>query len=135
MKQAINNDENVHVKSFSGATVMCVNSYVCPTMKKNAKTIILQCGTNDLKSSRAACNIAKDIIDLAETLETGNNSVIVSGLVPRDDLLNGKATEVNKVLKRLCQSKNLELIDNSNIDPSIHLTAADFISMTMEPHF
>ena len=121
MKQAINNDQNVYVKSFSGATVDCMNSYVCPTIKKNPKTIILHCGTNDLSSPQAACNIAQDIIDLAKTLETGNNTVIVSGLVPRGDFLNGKATEVNKVLKQLCQSKNLKFIDNSNIDPSIHL--------------
>ena len=121
MKQAINNDQNVYVKSFSGATVDCMNSYVCPTIKKNPKTIILHCGTNDLNSPQAACNIAQDIIDVAKTLETGNNTVIVSGLVPRGDFLNGKATEVNKVLKQLCQSKNLKFIDNSNIDPSFHL--------------
>ena len=121
MKQANNNDKNVYVKSFSGATVDCMNSYVCPTIKKNPKTIILHCGTNDLKSPQGACNIAQDIIDLAEALETGNNSVMVSGLVPRGDFLNGKATEVNKVLKQLCQSKNLKFIDNSNINPSIHL--------------
>ena len=85
------------------------------------RILILHCGTNDLSSPQAACNIAQDIIDLAKTLETGNNTVIVSGLVPRGDFLNGKATEVNKVLKQLCQSKNLKFIDNSNIDPSIHL--------------
>ena len=87
----------------------------------NPKTIILHCGTNDLSSPQAACNIAQDILDLAKTLETGNNTVIVSGLVPRVDFLNGKAIEVNKVLKQFCQSKNLKFIDNSNIDQSIHL--------------
>ena len=121
MKQAINNDQNVYVKSFSGATVDCMNSYVCPTIKRNPKTIILHCGTNDLSSPQAACNITQDIIDLAKTLETGNNAVIVPGLVPRGDFLNGKVTEVNKVLKQLCQSKNLKFIDNSNIDSSIYL--------------
>lgn len=121
MKQAINNDKNVYVKSFSGATVDCMNRYVCPTIKKNPKTIILHCGANDLNSPQAASNIAQDIVDLAKTLKTGKNSVIVSGLVPWGDFLNGKATEVNKILKQLCQSKNLKFIDNSNIDPSIHL--------------
>eukprot|EP00795_Rhopilema_esculentum_P009687 gene9687-biopygen2077 len=93
MKQAIKNDRNVYVKSFSGATVDCMNSYVCPTIKKNPKTIILHCGTNDLRRSQPACNIARDIFELARTLETRSNSVLISGLVPRGDSLNGKATE------------------------------------------
>ena len=63
MKQAIKNDKNVYVKSLSGATVDCTNSHVCVTMKKKTKTSILQCGTNDLNSPRAACNIAKDRFD------------------------------------------------------------------------
>ena len=124
MKQAIKNDRNVYVKSFSGATVDCMHSYVCPTIKKNLKTIILHCGTNDLRRSQNACNIARDIFELAGTLETGSNSVMISGLVPRGDSLNGKATEVNKLLKQICISKNLKFIDNSNIDPSIHLNCS-----------
>ena len=107
MQQAINNNKNVYVKSFSGATVDCIISHVCPTIKRNPKTTIIHCGTNDLNIPQAASNIAQEKVDLAETLKTGNNSAIVSGLVPRGDFLNGKATEVNRMLKQLCQSKNL----------------------------
>ena len=74
MEQAINNDQIVHVESFSEATVNYRNSYVCPTIKKNPKTIILHCGTNDslwYEGSKPASNIAPDIIELARTLETG----------------------------------------------------------------
>ena len=76
-----------------------------PNDKKESQDNQSICGTNDLNSPQVACNIAQDIIDLAKTLETGNNSVIVSGLVPRGDFLNCKATEVNKVLKQLCQRR------------------------------
>ena len=124
MKQALNNDKIVYVTSFSGATVDCINSSVCQTMKKNPKTIIFHCGTSELNSSRAACNITKDIIDLAETLEkdnnsviVSNNSVIVSGLMPRGDLLNDKATKVNKVLKH-----SGEILRTQALVPQAHIS-------------
>ena len=82
MKQAIKNDRNVYVTSFSGATVDCMDSYIYPTIKKNPKTIILHCGTNNLRRSQPACNITRDIFELAGTLETGSNSAMISGLVP-----------------------------------------------------
>ena len=116
-----NTDEKIVVKSFSGATVDCMNSHVCPTIKRNPGRIILHCGTNDLRSKVTPKDIAEEIIDLGNSMKTNENSVIISALVPRGDQWHNKAMEVNKFLKQLCVSQDFYFIDNSNIEAEYHL--------------
>ena len=44
------------------------------------------------------------------------NNILVSGIVPRRDKLNTKATQINIHLKNE-HKRNICFIDNSNIDP------------------
>ena len=62
MKEAVRHRENVFVRSFPGANIDAMNSYVCPTMKKSPSRIILHCGTNDLNTNQSPWTIAEDII-------------------------------------------------------------------------
>ena len=79
------------------------------------KSIILHCGTNDLRSQASAENIAEEIIELAKAMKTEVNTVFVSGLVARGDRWNAKVCEVNRFLTRRSQEEDLQFIDNSNI--------------------
>ena len=90
-----NTDERIFVKSFSGAMVDCMNSHVCPTIKRDPGKVILHCGTNDLRSKATPKDIAEEIVDLGNSMKTNVNKVMISGLVPRGDLLHNKAMEVN----------------------------------------
>ena len=107
----------VYVKSFSGATTEHMKSHAIPTKSFNNDLIILHCGTNDLRSSKSARDIAKEIHDLASDLKTETNDVIVSGIVPRNDkeYLDTKGRDVNMFLKSLCVETNFYFIDNSNV--------------------
>ena len=116
-----NTDERIFVKSFSGATVDCMNSHVCPTIKWDPGKVILHCGTNDLRSKATPKDIAEEIVDLGKSLKTNVNKVMISGLVPRGDLLHNKAMEVNIFLKQLCISQDFYYIDNTNIQAEYHL--------------
>ena len=49
-------------------------------------------------SEKTVSQIARSIAELAMTVKDNDNSVIVSGIVPRNDNLNNKATEVNNRL-------------------------------------
>ena len=111
----------IFVKSFSGATVDCMNSHVCPTIKWDPGRIILHCGTNDLRSKATPKEIAEEITDLGNSMKTNENKVIISGLVPRGDQWHNKAMEVNKFLKQLCVSQDFYFIDNTNIQAEHHL--------------
>ena len=60
--------------------------HVQPTIRDDKPDhVILHTGTNDLRSVKTASQIARSITELAMSLKDNNNSVIVSGMVPRHD--------------------------------------------------
>ena len=69
-----------------------MHDHVKPSVQDfNPDHIILYCGTNDLSSERTASQIARSIIELALTLKSQDNKILVSLIVPRNDNLNNKA--------------------------------------------
>ena len=61
-------------------------------------------------------------IDLATSLKNDDNTVTVSGIVPRLDDLNNKANEVNRRLVIMCKERNISFLSHDeSIDPSKHL--------------
>ena len=49
------------------------------------------------------------------TCKTDNHSIFISGIVPRSDKFNEKASKVNSILRHLCNVRNICLIDNKHI--------------------
>ena len=78
-------------------------------------TILLHHGTNDLRSEEPAEKIASNIINVVFSAKN-KDTVYVSGLIVRNDK-HRMGKEVNVVLKKKCNNKNLSLIDNRNINP------------------
>ena len=78
-------------------------------------------GTNDIRSQATPENIAKEIMELAVSLSTKENTVFVSGIVPRGDNWNNKVNEMNKHLQSARSSRNMPFIYNSNISTEYHL--------------
>ena len=61
-----------------------MQDHVKPTIQDiNPQQIILHVGTNDLKTERAASQIAKSIIDLSISLKQNGNMIAVFGILPR----------------------------------------------------
>ena len=88
----------VKVRPFSSAKVRCMHDHVKPSVRDfNPDHIILHCGTNDLSSERTASQIARSIIELALTLKSQDNKILISLIVPRNDNLNNKANEIKVV--------------------------------------
>ena len=118
----------VKVRSFPGAKISCMVDHVKPTIREDTPdNIILHAGTNDLRSEKTSSQIAKAIIELAMSLKTDENSVIVSSIVPRFDNLNNKANEVNNRLVHICRERDIPFISHTeSIDPSKHLNESKF---------
>jgi lysophospholipase L1-like esterase len=110
----------VILKSFSGATTKCMESHVIPTKALKPDVIILHCGTNDLRKTSTDI-ISKNIVNLAISLKTDTNSILVSGLTSRKDQFNDKVNELNMLLLQQTSDRNIGFIDNSNIDENHHL--------------
>ena len=113
----------VKVRSFSGAKISCMRDHVKPTLRDiNPDHIILHAGTNDFRTENTASQIAKATIDLATSLKNDDNTVTVSGIVPRLDDLDNKANEVNRRLVLMCKERNISFLSHDeSIDPSKHL--------------
>ena len=96
--------------------------HVKPTIRDyKPDHVILHTGTNDFRSAKTASQIARSITELATSLKDNDNSVIVSGIVPRNDNLNNKATEVNNRLLLMRKERKIPFIThNENIDSSKH---------------
>ena len=98
----------VTVRSFSGVKISCMTEHVKPTLQDiNPDHIVLQAGTNDLRTENIASHIAKATIELATYLKNDGNTVTVSGIAPRLDELNYKANEVNRRLVLMCKERNI----------------------------
>ena len=124
VSQALGNREKVFVKSFSGAKINHMKSYVIPTKEFDNELLILHCGTNDLRSGKKAHDIAKEIFDLAIDKKNKKNDVMVSAIIPRRDFLNEKGMEVNSCLKNLCSNHNIHFIDHANVKSKYHLNGS-----------
>ena len=92
---------------------------------KSLDVIVLHCGTNDLRKSQSVESIASNVIELVLSLKSNSNSVIVSGLTPRNDQFREKAMDLNEILKSETSSRNIGFVDHSNIDGRYHLNRSN----------
>ena len=108
-------------------------NHVKPTLRDvNPNHIVLNAGTNDLRTENATSQIAKATIDLATPLKNDDNNVTVSALVPRLDDLNNKANEVNRRLVLMYKEKNISFLSHDErIDPSKHLNESKLLLTVM----
>ena len=82
----------IKVRLFIGAKASCKYDHVKPTIQEfNPHHIILHVGTNELKSFKRVSQISKSVIDLALSLKSETNTVMISQIAPRKDNLNNKA--------------------------------------------
>ena len=126
MKKALPSGDKLFIKTFPGATTSDMDDYVKPTLKYKPNMIILNTGTNDLRSNKTAEEISDEIINLGLKVKTKETEVCISGIVSRndDERLNEKGSKVNNLLNVKCARHDLAFLDNSNILPRKHLNAS-----------
>ena len=73
--------ENVIVKS--GAKLDCMSHYTIPTFKSNPDRIIIHCGTNNLKINETPETIAEKTIELAKSVKSTTNVVVIEHRPPQ----------------------------------------------------
>ena len=118
-------DTKVVVRSFAGAKTRQMMHYAKPAEEDNPSLYILHIGTNDLKENKSAVEIADEITSLARSLKKDNNEVKVSGICPRGDNLNDKASGVNKILEQRCKHYQLGFINHKQMDAKYHTNGSN----------
>ena len=89
-KKLRNKNDRLYVHSFSGATTKQMEHYSKPSMDSNPEFIILHTGTNSLRGERTPEDLAEEIIDLATSLKSDENEIVISEIIARRDQLNEK---------------------------------------------
>ena len=114
--------EKVFVKSFSGATTDDMSFHAVPSKKTQPDRVVLHTGANDFREEKEDAKIAQNIYALARMLKTEDNTVFVSGIISRkDEFINERTANVNRILEELCKKNKFPFIDNSNINIRTHL--------------
>ena len=101
MAKKIQSNCKIYVKTFSGATVSCMEDSTKPSLRNPPDHFILHVGTNVLSSEK---------IWYVEIPDVSVSTII---LRTDDKKLNEKGMEVNLRLKELSKEKNISLIDSS----------------------
>ena len=89
------------------------------TLKSKPESIVIYCGTIDLKNSTPQSN-AGNISSLANSSQQENNTLLVSSIVTRKDDPDKKGKEVNIILEKRCNEMNLAFISHGNIRTRYH---------------
>ena len=110
----------VIVKHSSCAQRKNMKSHVLPTVGEKPNNIALHTETNDLKIMNTHEDVDMRTLDLAVTYKMDANKVLVSGIVPRSDRLEEKASNVNKFLKNECSVRNICFIHGKRMSPRFH---------------
>ena len=106
VKNGLHNMEKVYVKHFPGATSRHMKSYAIPSKDFDNDLTIIHCGTNDLRSEKKAdWNSCRNNRSLRKTWELTQMKLMLSGIIPRRDKLNGKGKLVNDCLQNLMCGK------------------------------
>ena len=114
--------KKVKIRSHPSGEISCLNDHIQPILRgHDTEHVVLHIGTNDLRYEKIPVQICHEIIDLAIKVRDKNIKVSISGIVQRNDGLNEKVLLVNDVLKKICESVDIEYINNVNIRPDVHL--------------
>ena len=97
--------QNIIVKSFPGAELDCIYHYAIPTVKSNPDRIIMHCGTSNLKMDESPEAIAEKTMEVAKSVKSTTNEVVISSIIPRRDKLADKGSKVNGIVSKISIKK------------------------------
>ena len=109
----------VKIKPYGGSTSRDFIHHVKPTIRKKPSKMIIHIGTNDLTNKIDTIPNMEKIVTLIQK-ESPKTEIALSNIIIRTDKKNmaKKINDLNKAIKDFCGKKNIDLIDNSNIDIS-----------------
>ena len=90
----------VTVRCIPGATTNAMKHHLKGCLEDSSpNSIILRCGTNNLKSDDNSEKIASDIVNLGLSVKNEKTMIYISSLVIRNEKLDKKRKKVNDFIK------------------------------------
>ena len=114
--------QDVIVKLFPGSKLDCMPHYAIPTVKSNPDCIIIHCGTNNLKMDESPEAIAEKTIEVAKTVKSTTNEVVIWSIIPRRDKLADKGSKVNGIVENFCkEDETIKFMRQKPLDSKKHI--------------
>ena len=96
--------------------------YAIPTVKSNLERIIIHCGTNNLKMDGSPEAIAEKTIELAKSVRSTTNEVVISNIIPRRDKLADKGSKVNNIVENFCkEDETIKFMRQKSLNSKKHI--------------
>ena len=76
-----------------------MKSYIIPTVELEPDAIVIHCGTTNLRRKEQPEEIAYEIVNLASSIKSKKNQVVVSSIIPRKDHYRDKAKQMKASLR------------------------------------
>ena len=76
-----------------------MSNYAIPTVNSNSDRIIIHCGTNNLHMVEPPEAIAEKTIELAKSITSTANEVMISSIIARSDKLDDKGSKMNSIVE------------------------------------
>ena len=104
------------IKTFPGATIEQMKSYIRPTIEEDPDGVIIVCGTNNLRSATPE-EVANKMISLAFEVKKEINDVAISSIIRRTDSddLERKRIHVNQLVRAGLLGTGMKFIEHDNI--------------------
>ena len=104
------------IKTFPGATIEQMKSYIRPTIEEDPDGVIIVCGTNNLRSATPE-EVANKMIGLAFEVKKEINDVAISSIIRRTDSddLERKRKHVNHLVRAGLLGTGMNFIEHDNI--------------------
>ena len=114
-ERKISRSAKVKVSSFPGCTIMDMRDHIKPVLRRNPNAIVMDVGTNSLRSSASVHNCAEEIVNLATMISNESSAdLVISGIILRsdDEVLVVKVSGVNKILKTFGNQNGWGYVDH-----------------------
>ena len=98
-----------------------MSHYAISIVKSNPDRIIIHCGTNNLKIDESPEAIAEKTIELAKSVKSTTNEVVISSIIPCRDKLTDKGSKVNGIVEHFCkEDETIKFMRQESLDSKKH---------------
>ena len=98
-----------------------MKNYIIPTVELKIDAIVVHYCTNGLRRQEQPEAIGYEIANLASSIKSMKNEVVVSGIILRKYRCRENAKETTGSLLAICANRNIPFINHGSIDSRTHI--------------
>ena len=106
---------NCFVRSLRWAKLHCMSHYAIPTVRSHPDLVIINCTANNPMMDESPETNAEKAIELAKSLKSTTNGVVISNIIVRKDKLADKGSKVNNIVENFCKEDETVKFDAAKI--------------------